>query len=495
MTKRAKTSSFTITLKLNTNAEDELYLNQTFGIACHMYNVVVKHAIKCINRLERNQRYQEIMSSYKNNKKFSKQEKEELSNIRMSVGLSEYQFHDYIVKQKNMFSEHIDINTAQKIATRVWQSADSYLFKNGEELHFKKKIDFCSVEGKNNSSGIRFRNNTIHWKDLSITARIKKKDAYAKKALKENKIKYCRIIRRWRRHKWVYYVQLVMEGLSPKKHNFVNDDKNVGIDLGPSTIAVVGNDNILFDELAADVNRIDKELRILNRKIDRQQRANNPDNYNEDGTIKKDTKSFKKKWKKSRRQLLTEHKRKALYQKRADKLTQSHNALANVILSFGTNIKVEDNPIEGWKRKAKKTEISEKSGKYKKKKRFGKSIQNHAPSKLISILNIKLSYLGKEVIKIPPAELRASQLDHITGECIKAGLDERIKNLADGTEVHRDPYSAFIIKNATGNKENPYDFVSMEETFEQFMSMHDRCIDKLKKQKEAGHKFPASMGI
>ena len=59
-------------------------------------------------------------------------------------GLNEYQFHSYVNKQKYMYGTHLDIHTAQKIATKVWQATSKYLFYNGSYIHFKKKKDIKS---------------------------------------------------------------------------------------------------------------------------------------------------------------------------------------------------------------------------------------------------------------------------------------------------------------------------------------------------------------
>src|SRR6266571_4820453 len=83
-----------------------------------------------------------------------------------------------------------------------------------------------------------------------------------------------------------------------RKHTVGSDI--LGADLGPSTIAVVGREGVaslsLFcEELARD----EQELRRLQRRMDRQRRAANPDNYDEQGRIKK-TGSAKRHWKSSK---------------------------------------------------------------------------------------------------------------------------------------------------------------------------------------------------
>ena len=492
MTKTEK-ASFTLTLQLNTTHEDEQYLHKAFGIACRMQNVAVKHVKHCINALERNPRYQELMELYKKDKKFSPKEKQELKDLRLSVGLSEYQLHRYIAEQQHKYNKYIDSFTAQKIATRVWRATDSYLFKNGEMLHFKKRRFYTSVEGKSNSTGIRFVNRHVLWKHLYMPVRIRKKDAYARYILKHYKVSYCRIIRKWHKHQWKYYVQLVFRGIPPLKHEV--KEGSVGIDAGVSTVAAVSDDAILFQPLGEGIDRIDRQLRILQRKLDRQRRANNPDNYNEDGTVKRNSKNFRRKWKKSRKQVLTEHKIKTLYAKRAAKLKQHHEELANAILLMGNHIYVEDMNYAALGRRSSKTEKLEKTGKFKKKKRFGKSLQNYAPSMFLSILDRKLKYHGLSLNMVNQKVLAPSQFDHTTGERIETELKDRWKVLGNGDLVQRDLYSAFLIKHVIGIELDAYDYEAIEKDYLKFLKIHNETIEYLRNEKKAGRTYPACMGI
>lgn len=76
-----------------------------------------------------------------------------------------------------------------------------------------------------------------------------------------------------------------------------------------------------------------------------------------------------------------------LYAKRANMLRQQHNMLVNEVLeTCGTNIRSEKMSYKGLQKRSKNTEKSEKTGKYKRKKRFGGSILNHAPSLFLQIL-------------------------------------------------------------------------------------------------------------
>ena len=163
----------------------------------------------------------------------------------------------------------------------------------------------------------------------------------------------------------------------------------------------------------------------------------------------------------------------------ADKRKQSHNILANEIIQLGTNIKVETMNFQGLQKRAKNTEISEKTEKYKKKKRFGKSLSNRAPAMLIEIINQKLKYLGKSIKKINTFKVKASQLNHSSGEFEKKNLSQRWANV-NGIKVQRDLYSAFLIKNVKENLEE-VDIEKTKKEFTNFVKLHNLEIERIKK--------------
>ena len=85
-----------------------------------------------------------------------------------------------------------------------------------------------------------------------------------------------------------YFVQLVLEGIPLQKPKHPVGQDTIGADLGPSTIVLVPREgeaglSVFSEELAPD----EKEIRRLQRKMERQRRAANPDNYDSSGRIKK----------------------------------------------------------------------------------------------------------------------------------------------------------------------------------------------------------------
>jgi hypothetical protein len=124
-------------------------------------------------------------------------------------------------------------------------------------------------------------------------------------------------------------------------------------------------------------------------------------------------------------------------------------------------------------------EISEKTGKFKKKKRFGKSLSNRAPALLIEIINRKLEYIGKNIIKIDTFKVKASQLNHSTNEYEKKSLSKRWVEIL-GNKIQRDLYSAFLIKNVKENLEE-VNIEKAQKEFKNFVKLHNEEIERIKK--------------
>ena len=481
-------SNFVLTLELKTEKWQEEILNKRFNIGRQVYNACLGELYKRYNTMTQRKEYKKVVNMPK-----GKDRNKEFNKLNKKYGLTEYSLHTYVKPMQHYFKKNIDSFTTQKIATRVFSAFEKYMFHEAKKVYFKKCDELNSLEGKSNKTGIRFKNNKLTWSKLEIPVIIRKNDEYAQMAL-ENKIKYCRVLRKFIRGKYKYYIQNVLEGIPPIKINKETGEiKNTigngraGIDIGTQTIAISSKYDVKLLELAPEVNNIEKEKRILLRKLDRQRRTNNPNKYNKDGTIRRGNKD---KWVKSNRYVKTQNKLKELQRRQADIRKQSHEKLANYILRLGNKIYVEDMNYKGLQARAKETTINEKTGKYNKKKRFGKSLANKAPSMFLTILDNKLKFNGEELYKIDTWSVKASQYNHIEDKYIKKDLNERWNDFGD-YKIQRDLYSSFLIMNVKDNlKEIDRDLCF--KTFDNFKILYDKEIERIK---HSNDKIISSMGI
>ena len=493
--------NFVLTLKLNTTEYDEAVLAKRFYYGYKISNVVTAHAGKQLRLMKQDPVYQALLSKRQELKISGASKKEivrinkELQTVRTGYGLSEYQLHSFVKIQQHKYKRHIDSGAAQKIATQVWQSVEKLLYSNGKHLHFHKDSDFLSMEGKSNASGIRYKNGYIEWNKLFIQFQMPKHGTPGSAAFKEyeytkacmkHKLCYNRIKRMQINGRWHYYIQFIFDGEPPVKSNSHIGTGRVGIDIGTSTIAVSHPDGVILKELGSDVKDYSKEINRIQRALDRSRRATNPGNYNLDGTVKR---GIKLHWFISNHYKILAARKRSLERKQAATLKDSHEALANEIISHGDDIYIESMNFKGLQHRCKETTYN-RSGRANRKGRFGKSIKSHAPAMLISIIARKLMYKGINLNKVNTRTFRASQYDHVSDDYIKKRLSMRHAWI-DGHCVQRDLYSAFLLMNSDTSL-NHVDRDKCNDTFNYFLKNHNDLIIKMQNDDIS---YPLSFGL
>lgn len=483
---RAATDSFILELKLKTSEEDARFLEKCMYFGWKVHNTLVRHCQKQLASLRQDPEYRELLTAYR--KEADRADKQrinrELSAIVAGYGLTEYSLHAFVAKLQHKFRKWVHSAVAQKIATHVWQGVRKVLYAKGKELHFLKYVDFTTLEGKQNTTGIVFADNRIRYAGCVIDVRRHRKDGssarkYECEALR-HRVKYCRIIRRVVGQRFHYYVQLVLEGMPPIKH--YTGSGTAGLDIGTSTAAVVTDQECILTVLGENVAAIEREKRHIQRKMDRSRRAANPGNYTPDGTVRRG----RKVWVKSITYRKLQRCFASLCRKRAAALKQSHQILANHIIAQCDTLYVEKMSFKGLQRCSGK----QKDGRSGRKKRFGKSIQNRAPAQFCSILRQKLERLGGQYLEVNTRTFRASQYNHVTDTYSKKPLSRR-GNSIEGRWVQRDLYSAFLLKNSADSLRHT-DRAKCIGTYPAFLLAHDACIQAIRHSETT---IPKSFGF
>lgn len=485
-------ANYIVQFPLKTEKYQEDILNRRFEIGRKIYNSLVNIAQKRYMEMIKTRNYRDLLSSLTGNKVKDKPIWKQIDEIRKQYGLSEYSFHEDVKPMQRHFKDNIDSFTAQKIATKLWKSYDKLFYGNGKKVCYKKHGELNSLEGKSNKTGIRFKKDRILWNGLDIPVVIDHDNDYEHQSIQSD-ICYCRIIRKFIRDRYKFYVQIVLKGNPPVKFDTETGEikhpvgqGDVGIDIGTSTIAIAGETDVKLLELADMVQDIENQKQKLLRKMDRSRRVTNPDNYNKDGTIKKQG-NKKVIWNKSNHYLRYQNELKELYRKQADIRKYQHECLANYIISLGNKVYVEKMNFAGLQKRAKNTEKDDK-GRFKRKKRYGKSLANKAPSMLLAIIDRKLKDFGEELIEINTSEAKASQFNHFDKTYTKKPLSQRWNDF-NGMKIQRDLYSAFLIMNIAKDLKS-FDIGKCNKRFDNFYRLHNLEVNRLK-----GHKNLRSMAI
>ena len=482
-------ASFIMEFELIAGNQEINFLEKRFNAGSNIYNLCINHCMKQLNKLKRDKEYRKSVKALKTvNRKLEKKslpqnEIKRLKDIKISYTNKikelekEYQFTEndiqkYAKVPRKFIGKILNSAIVQNIASTAFDAVKKIQYGKAKKVKFKKKGEI-SLEGKNNETGFIFDISTMKLKlSKKLFCNLKTLDERQQNCFK-NRIKFCRVLKRYIRGKKRYFLQIVFEGIP--ETDFQIGEGEVGLDIGTSTVAVSSNDEVKLLKLS-ETEQEARKIRILQRSLDRKRRIANPDNYDENGRIKKK----RKEWKLSKNYFRELKRLKEIYRKKRVKDNQHKNILVKFILSQGDTVKTEKTSVNSWKRLSKKTVINKSNGKNISKKRFGKSVNNNAPGTFIRKIEEKLSYFGKELIKINPFKTKTSQFNHISQKFKKYSLEVRFKELAKGIVVQRDLYSAFLIKNVENLSE--YNIKKINQQFVEFYEKQLKEVERIKNE-------------
>jgi putative transposase len=236
------------------------------------------------------------------------------------------------------------------------------------------------------------------------------------------KLRSCRVVRTKIRGRWVYSAQLILDG-EPLPRYEVGDGL-VGLDIGPSTVAVVSDQGAWKETFGASLQPIDTEVRRFQRRIDRQHRAGSPGCFDDSGRHKKGECHWKERSKRAR----TSQADLAEAQRRlAERRRSLHGNLVNRILCQGKTIHTEKLSYRAWQR------------------RFGRSVGYRAPGMFITTLSRKAASAGGTVAMVDTRTTRLSQIC-VCGMVQQKPLSQRVHRCSCGVEEDRDVFSAFLVR-------------------------------------------------
>ena len=458
-------------------------------VAVSIYCACLVLCRKIINILRSDEEYSNL--AHKEDK--SAEDRKRLSEIRTSSGFTKYAVSSFANKVRHHFKNRkkfrhgqrnqsaIEGPIAQNLGERAFRAAEKLLYGKAEKLRFHRLGDPFMMEGKDNNHAIMLKGMTIFWNGLVMSLLpIDDENAYLKKTF-DDPVKYCGIKREIIRGKERWYLHVRREGIPPieyKKNPDFTGEGVVGLDIGTSTIAECGEECVALHELSPGCQKDEAEIRRLKRKLDRSRRANNPHNYNADGTLRKAVKGGRLKWFNSNTYKRTRSRIRELDRKTSAKRKMEHNILSKTILSHGHEFVVENMSFKGLQKRAEKTTRNRKNGRYNRKSRFGRAIANRSPSTLLETLERKHGYYGRSLIRADTWKVKASQYCHLTGRCVKKQLYERW-NVFDGKRVQRDLYSAFLLMNVSASLD-AVDRDSCDRNYGKFLLMHDEEVKRLR---------------
>ena len=420
---RAKSPSFIAEFPLRTTPSDERAMRVRLDAARNIYNAALGEALRRLDLMRQSRASQAARAMPK-----GKDRTDAFRAMARQFGFSRIDLNKFTKTCRNgcWIKDHLGSQECQAITYRAFGAVEQFSFRKRGRPRFRGKAFFNSVENQCNTQGLRFKDEAVTWVDLNIPIMRDPRDtdSYQDEAL-TRRVKYSRIVRRTlgKRERW--YVQLVLEGLAPKRR--LVGSGAVGLDIGPSTIAVVSDADAALLDFCPSVEHPWGELRKVERAMDRSRRATNPDAFNIDGTWKRGARATVR----SRRYQQLAMKRRDRERRLASERKRSHGELVNRILGQGVDVHLEKLSYRSFQGA------------------FGRSTKVHAPGAFVATLARKVEAAGGGLIEIKTHKTALSQFDHTTGEFIKKPLSQRTHYFGDGVTapVQRDLYSAFLARN------------------------------------------------
>jgi hypothetical protein len=362
---RRKTPTFVLELPLEVNAGQAKRIRGHLEAGRQFYNAVLSEGQRRLRRMRDDPAWQaarELPSTRKHERAAA------FRALREQYGFGEYALHEYAKRARQVWiADHLDAVLAQTLATRAYNALNRVCLGAARRVRFKSRgRGLSSIENHRNDTGLRFvlqqpeegNRGCLIWKDDQLAALIDWDDPVVKYGL-DHRIKYVRLVQRKASSPqakaadvqgYRYGVQLVVEGVPYRKPKHTVGSDTVGADVGLSTIALVPREakaslELFCEQLVPD----EQNIRRLQRQMDRQRRAANPDNYDEQGRINKHGQK-KLHWKVSRSYEKTRRRKASKERKLAAHRKSLHGKKVHEIVAVGNTIILEQLSYKAWQK-------------------------------------------------------------------------------------------------------------------------------------------------
>lgn len=420
------------------------------------------------------------------------------NEIMRENGFSEFEFRSQAIIYSKYYQKHISSTMASiGIGVPMWTAFEKMFFGNGEKVSFKK-FDSSVTLVSDNRSGIRFKRDdkgkyyilcsNHKAKAKQVNLYIKGPNTVYDTEMLDANVKLVRILKKIEKGKRKYYCQLTVERTPFLKMDAEGNLKhpighgNVGIAIWRGMLCAVSSDRTLCINLSPDTEAFTARRKHLSKKLEHLRRVNNPDNYNEDGTVKRgligeDGKRHRLKWHDSNHYKNIKAELKELYRKHNVAKTLLHNKIIIELLAMGDSFHFADTSFLTLKPEWDEYEplsVSE----YKSKKLRRKSIQESAPSTFLTKMDIKLSSRGLQPVHrhdIPENLYWYQHEKGVSDERLLAG--ENI--VVEGKIINQTMYRAFLIRHFDNEVSGNYSQKALIDEWREFVSNLDRtkvCI-------------------
>lgn len=287
---------------------------------------------KNYDQLMRTKKYRKLLKLYgsTNDKKKHRDLANQLNEMQKQYNVTWDHCRNAMIHIGKKYS--IDAVFALTKAEDIWRGIEKCLYNNGKTIHFSKYGELPCIRAKQINRGISMsvKDNELKFKLKGNVFGIQVKDRFQTdevcavleylsrseiindKAINKFLDKaycidtyrpcYATLVPKFIRGKYRVYLHLTIEGKAKPKYDRFGNPRHkfgkgiIGADIGTQTVAYTSNTEVGLKNLSERGNSIqtsERRERLLYRAMDRSRRATDPQNYNDDGTVKKGRKTWK----------------------------------------------------------------------------------------------------------------------------------------------------------------------------------------------------------
>ena len=279
-----------------------------------------------------------------------------------------------------------------------------------------------------------------------------------------NPVRYCAIRRRLYEEngqvRHGYELLIVVTGRAPRRKGWrpIGEGK-AGLDASTFAHAFVSEKEALIITPSPSMDKLAEKIADIQTQMDNIFRKANKDWFDEKGRFRrpKDMAIRSKGLDRPKEYLRLRWRIRLAWQRYRDTRKAEFNRVANLLVGKARVFVMEDMQYKGMqKRGHHEVTVTHKqedgtvtaTTETQSFRRFGRSMVKASPGLFFEILEQKVLEAGGTFIRVNPADIKASQYNPLTGECVKHGLDERVIKVAEGIYVQRDLLAAYILMHA-----------------------------------------------
>ncbi|MGO8950334.1 MAG: hypothetical protein ACLQUY_22275 [Ktedonobacterales bacterium] len=276
--KRRRTPSFVCEVPLRVGPTEQRVLAARLEAARALYNACLGEARTRWFLVKQSRAYQHARTLPKKTPERS----EAFTVARKAQSFTEAALQHYAKECRHAshwIEEHLDAPVCQQLATRAYRAVLRMAMGKAKRVRFKGRNQLDTVEGKSNATGLVWRTDRVVWRGVTLLAYLPKgtqRDPVLAHGLAAP-VEYVRLVRRRIGERTRYCAQLICVGKPYQKPEHTLGAGTVGLDLGPSTFAVVSETEARLERFCAELDPLPVQMRREQRHLDRQRRANNPD--------------------------------------------------------------------------------------------------------------------------------------------------------------------------------------------------------------------------